>query len=104
MSKNPLVSIITPVYNSEAFLKQTIESVLIQTYTNWELILIDDCSESKYQQQFEAYVNLKNIKIHFNEINLGRAAIRKKLASLSQKDYLLFLDCDVQIIEDDFYG
>ena len=40
----PLVSIITPMYNSEAFIDQTIKSILGQTYTNWELWLIDDCS------------------------------------------------------------
>ena len=42
--KKDLVSIITPVYNAEKFIAETIESVLKQTYSNWELILVNDCS------------------------------------------------------------
>ena len=41
----PLVSIITPVYNAERFLSETIKSVKEQTYKNWELLLVDDCSK-----------------------------------------------------------
>lgn len=50
MEQQPLVSIITPVYNCETFLHETIESVLAQTYANWELWLINDASSdgSKY--------------------------------------------------------
>jgi len=41
---NPLVSIIMPCYNAERYIAQSIESVLAQTYTNWELLITDDCS------------------------------------------------------------
>ena len=43
--KEPLVSIITPLYNSEKYIGKTIESVLNQTYKNWEMLIIDDCSK-----------------------------------------------------------
>lgn len=43
----PLVSIITPAYNSEEFIEETIKSVIEQTYNNWEMIIIDDCSTDK---------------------------------------------------------
>ena len=43
-NKMPLVSIITPSYNSEDFISQTINSIINQTYTNWELLITDDCS------------------------------------------------------------
>ena len=44
MKKNLKVSIITPIYNCEKFLPKTIECVINQTYTDWEMLLVDDCS------------------------------------------------------------
>ena len=55
----PLVSIITPVYNSEQFLEKMIMSVKKQTYKNWELILIDDYSKDKSLKILNYYKNSK---------------------------------------------
>jgi len=63
----PLVSIITPVYNAERFLSDTIKSVQNQTYKNWEILLIDDCSKDNSAQiikEFQKYDNrIKYIKL-----------------------------------------
>ena len=51
----PLVSIITPVYNSEKFLSETIECIQNQTYKNWQLLLIDDCSNDNSSEVIKRY-------------------------------------------------
>ena len=56
----PLVSIITPVYNAEEYLEETILSVINQTYKNWELLLIDDCSTDGSYKIIEKYL-IRNI-------------------------------------------
>ncbi len=95
MSKNPLVSIITPVYNSEAFLKQTIESVLIQTYTNWELILIDDCSTDCSVSIINNYSKKNNrVVLLTNNTNCGPAATRNVGINHSSGEFVAFLDSD----------
>ncbi len=50
-----LVSIITPSYNSSEFISQTIDSVINQSYQNWEMIIIDDCSHDKANEIKEEY-------------------------------------------------
>jgi len=91
----PLVSIITPLYNSEAFLEATIQSVLNQTYTNWELFLIDDCSLDKTIEIANRYISKSTkIKLLKNEINSGAAISRNKGIEASKGDYIAFLDAD----------
>lgn len=53
----PLVSIITPVYNAERFLEDTIKSIQKQSYKNWELILVDDCSKDSSSEIIEKFQN-----------------------------------------------
>ena len=70
----PLVSIITPMYNSEKFILKTIESVINQTYSNWELLLIDDGSIDNTIQIVEDFKQkYSNIKLIQNLTNLGAA-------------------------------
>lgn len=53
---NDLISIITPVYNGEAYIEATIQSVLAQTYTNWEMLIVDDLSTDHTAQIIQKYV------------------------------------------------
>ncbi len=90
-----LVSIITPIYNSESFILETINSVLNQTYQNWELILIDDCSNDKTLQIVQPFLeNQSKIKLLKNNTNLGAAISRNKGIKAAQGDYIAFLDAD----------
>lgn len=90
-----LVSIITPLYNSEAFIAETIISVLNQTHTHWELILIDDCSSDNTIGIVTNFIKKsKQIKLIKNETNQGAAISRNKGIIEAKGDYIAFLDAD----------
>ena len=90
-----LVSIVTPVYNAERFIEQTIQSVLAQTYTDWELLLIDDCSTDNSGNIIQRYAEQdERIKYHRLQVNSGAAVARNTAIGLAQGEYLAFLDSD----------
>lgn len=90
-----LVSIITATYNSGDFIQDTIQSVLNQTYTNWELIIIDDASSDNTFSIISEFASIhSNIKIFQNENNQGAAITRNKGIKEAQGDFIAFLDGD----------
>ncbi len=88
-----LVSVIIPVYNSERFIAKTIDSVLSQTYTNIEIIIVDDCSTDSSKQIIENYLN-KSIIYFRQPTNQGAAVARNKALELAKGQYVAFLDSD----------
>lgn len=92
--QNDLVSIVVPVYNAERFLDETINSVLNQTYSNWELLLINDCSKDNSKEIYNKYKKDKRIIWFDQEKNGGAALARNKGIELSQGQFLCFLDAD----------
>ena len=67
---NKLVSIVLPTYNGEQYIRESIDSVISQTYKNWELIVVDDCSKDNTSKIVEEYVNKdKRIRLIKNDIN-----------------------------------
>jgi len=90
-----LVSIITPSYNSGEFIKATIDSVRKQTYVNWEMIIVDDCSTDNTQDIVAKYIAIDS-RIHFFklEINSGAAIARTEAIKLATGKYIAFLDSD----------
>lgn len=92
---NPLVSIIIPVYNSEEYIDETIESILNQTYTNWEAILVDDCSQDSTQEKIKKRIEKNNkIKYFKHSTNLGAAEARNTAIKKAKGDFIAFLDSD----------
>ena len=67
---NDLVSIIMPSYNTGKYIKQSIESVIAQTYENWELIIVDDCSTDDTEKVISQFYD-DRIKFFKNEKNSG---------------------------------
>lgn len=90
----PLVSILTPYYKLGDLLIETVQSVLAQTYQNWELVVVDDCSPVCPAEAVLANFNDTRIKIFRHDQNLGNAAARNTAALHSNGQLLLPLDSD----------
>lgn len=92
---NHLVSIITPAYNCADYIEECIESIMNQTYQNWEMIIVNDKSIDNTQSIVESYVKKDSrIKLFNQEKNVGAAAARNKALELSQGRFVAFLDSD----------
>ena len=89
-----LVSIITPVYNSEKFLNKCIDSILNQTYNNFELILVDDGSADKSLQICDEYARKDSRIVVIHQKNQGQAVARNKALDICKGDYISFIDSD----------
>ena len=98
----PLVSIIMPVYNCEKYLKESIESVISQTYKNWELLIVDDGSRDNSVSIIEAYVKKDSrIRLYKNESGEhGPGAARNCGIELISGKYTYFIDSDDWIEKD----
>ncbi len=92
-----MVSIITPLHNAEKFIAQTIESVLAQTYQEWEMIIVDDLSLDHSTSIVEAYVQKDpRIKLIKQEQKSGPADARNRAIQAAHGRYIAFLDADDQ--------
>lgn len=90
-----LVSIITPTYNCAKFIAKTIDSVQAQTYTNWEMIIVDDRSRDNTKEIVESYIkNDPRIQYHLLDVNSGAAVARTTAMRLAKGSYMAFLDSD----------
>lgn len=90
---NELVSIIMPSYNTAQFIKESINSVLAQTYTNWELIIVDDCSQDNTDEIITEYKD-NRIKYIKNDTNVGAAISRNIALRMAKGKWIAFLDSD----------
>jgi teichuronic acid biosynthesis glycosyltransferase TuaG len=91
----PLVSIITPSYNSMKYVEATIISVLGQTMSNWEMIIVDDCSTDGTQNLVKLAIAEDNrIILMENEKNIGQGLTRNRAIKAAQGRFIAFLDSD----------
>lgn len=89
-----LVSIIMPSYNTGQYIEETIQSVLKQTYTNWELIIVDDCSTDNTDEVVKPFLSNEKIRYIKNEKNSGAAISRNRALRESKGKWIAFLDSD----------
>ena len=92
---NPKVSVLLPVFNAEKTVKRAIDSILAQTFENFELLIIDDSSTDQTSQILESYLKLdRRIIVKKNEKNLKLARTLNKAISISKGIYLARMDAD----------
>ena len=91
--KDGLVSVIMPSWNTGRFIAESIQSVINQTYHNWELIIVDDCSTDNTDEVVMSFSDSR-IKYLKNEKNLGAAFSRNRAMREARGEWLAFLDSD----------
>lgn len=92
---DPLASIVVPMYNAEPYIQKTIKSVLDQTFTDWELIIIDDGSKDKSLSIAKEYEKKENrIHVYANDGNHGVSYTRNRAIALAKGKYIALLDAD----------
>lgn len=100
MSNSPKVSIIVPVFNAEKYIRNSIKQVLLQTYTNWELILVDDCSTDNSKKIIEEFLADERIRLFVQKKNQRAAIARNRGIDESTGKYIAYLDADDIWMED----
>jgi glycosyltransferase involved in cell wall biosynthesis len=92
--KSPAISVLIPLYNGEKFIAQAIESVLSQTYTDFELIIVDNCSTDRSVAIARNYESDKRVKIFQNNENIGAVRNWNQCMLYANGEYLKFLFAD----------
>lgn len=93
MDQAPLVSVIMPAFNCEQYVKQAIDSILNQTYTNFELLIADDCSTDNTKTVIDTYNDVR-IKTFHNTVNQGYLKASNKLFVKTTGELITFQDAD----------
>lgn len=100
MNNPPILSLLMPVFNSELFVAEAIESILNQTFKDFEFLILDDASTDKSYEIIRNYEKRDSrIKVYNNDKNLGVVESRNKLINLSKGKYIAWLDSDDIAIE-----
>jgi len=97
---NPFVSVVLPVYNQEKYIAETIESVLAQTYTNFEFIILDDGSTDNSAEVIKKYAAIDKRIIALFETNRGKSSATNYLVSLANTNWCVLLDADDTMLPD----
>lgn len=99
-ANSPMVSVLMTAFNREDFIAEAIESVLASTYTDFELIICDDCSVDDTVAIANKYAAADSrVKVFVNEKNIGQFQNRNKAASYATGKYLKYLDSDDKILD-----
>ena len=99
MNNSPYFSIIVPMYNAERYIKICVDSILDQTFQDFELIIVDDCStDNSYKICNELYGNNEKVRLFRHEKNQGPSAARNLGLKTATGEWIWFVDSDDAII------
>lgn len=99
MNENPLFSVLIANYNNGKYLIEAIESVILQTYTNWEIIIVDDASTDNSYELYRELEMDSRIKIYHNSINKGCGFTKRRCVELANGQICGFLDPDDELLQ-----
>lgn len=103
MNDIPLFSVLIANYNNGRFLQEAIDSVLAQTYTNWEVVIVDDASTDNSTEIYKRYQQDSRFHIYYNERNQGCGYTKRRCAELAQGELCGFLDADDTLLPESLY-
>lgn len=98
---NPLFSVLIANYNNGCYLQHTIDSVLRQTYSNWEIVLVDDCSTDDSAEIYKRLETIPQIRVFQNEKNYGAGYAKRRCVELAKGTICGFVDPDDLLAETD---
>lgn len=100
MGSTPFFSVLIANYNNGKYLHEAIDSVLAQTYTNWEIVIVDDGSTDNSKDIYKQYSDNPHIHIYHNDKNLGCGYTKRRCAELATGEICGFLDADDMLLPD----
>ena len=92
--RKPKVTVVIPLYNKEQYIEDAIKSVINQTYTDWQLLVVDDYSTDRSLERVKPYLSNSNIDCIALNRNYGQNHVYNYVLSLVDTEYLLQLDAD----------
>lgn len=93
MNNNPIVTVLMPVYNGEKYLKEAIDSILGQTFTDFEFLIVDDCSSDNSVRIIKSYSDTRIVVLQ-NKENLGQSSTANMGFCMARGKYIVRFDCD----------
>lgn len=100
MTNTPLFSVLIANYNNGRYLQEAIDSVLAQSYTNWEVIIVDDGSTDNSSEIYEKYKQDPRFHMYYNEQNMGCGYTKRRCVEMANGDICGFLDSDDELYPD----
>ncbi|MGM1055651.1 MAG: glycosyltransferase family 2 protein [Bacteroidota bacterium] len=94
MNKQPKITVVIPVYNAQRYIRRCLESIIIQSYENFEVILINDGSTDSSKSILQKYITVDHRFRYFSQINAGPSVARNLGIKEAKGDYLSFVDAD----------